>query len=289
MKRIQRSPLCLIGTKPAIVAALLAMLTVAAYWGGRLAFVHVYAEEAISVRPYVMEYDSIVTHDGVEKVVGHTTESRRHDGAMHYIGTHYGQSPKQNDATFRRVDFPDGTTALISDAVHAKSTGRRPQDDVARQNASNFFDRTGPDCSSKGGARETIEGKDTLFGYSAVRISQLTGKDKATQDAGLSRVVAWRLPDFNCVVAQDFSQVRANKNDEWKTTLGNRLTGITATEPDPALFTNWQNYDEMKPSDIGRRIAIAQGLTPQTCPRCFAPDPSDVNYKKWHESERSDK
>jgi hypothetical protein len=267
----------IMNTKFARAAALLAILAATGYWGGKLLFVHVYAQGTINVRPYVMNYDAIAVHDGIEKIIGRTTESRRHDGALYYIGTHYGPP----DFTFRRVDLPDGTTALISDAVHAKSTGRKPQADVARQLAATFFDRTGPDCASKEGARETIEGTDTLLGYAAVRISQFTGKNRAEQDAGLSRVVAWRLPDFNCVVAQSFTQKRASTTEEWKTTLGNRLTAIAATEPDPAVFTNWQNYDEMKPSDIRRRIATAQGQTPQTCPQCFAPDPTDANYKKW--------
>jgi hypothetical protein len=279
----------LINTRFATAAAVLAVLAATGYWGGRLVFVHVYAQGTINVRPYVMDYDSIVVHDGVEKIVGRTTESRRHDGAMHYIGTHYGQSPKQQDATFRRVDLPDGTTALISDAVRAKSTARKPQAEVARQKASTFFDRTGPECASKEEVivrGETVEGTDILFGYPAVRISELIGKDEATRKAALSRVVAWRLPAFNCVVAQDLSQIRTSKTEEWKTTQGNRLTAIAATEPDPTLFTNWLSYDEMKPSDIGRKMAIAQGLTPQTCPRCFAPDPSDVNYKKWQENQK---
>jgi hypothetical protein len=281
MRKIQRVVRSLSNGRFVTAAALLAVLTATGYWGGKLLFVRVYAQGTINVRPYVMNYDSIVVHDGVERIVGRTTESRRHDGALHYIGTHYGQSPKQQDATFRRVDLPDGTAALISDAVHAKSTVHKPQADVARQIAATFFDHTGPDCVSKEVAGETIEGTDILFGYSAVRFSQLIGRDKAARDAGLSREVEWRLPEFNCVVAQSFSQIRASKTEEWKTTLGNRLTAIAATEPDPTLFINWLNYDEMKPSDIGRRIAIAQGLTPQTCPRCFAPDPSDVNYKKW--------
>jgi hypothetical protein len=241
--------------------ARLAVLAAIGYWGGKLTFVHVYAQGTINVRPYVMDYDNIAVKDGVEKIIGRTTESRRHDGAMHYIGTHYGQSPDQ-DATFRRVDFPDGTGAFISEAVHAKSTGRMPQAEAARQNEAAFFDRTGPECSPKEAARETVEGTDSLFGYSAIRISQLTGKDKATQNAGLSRVVAWRLPEFNCVIAQNFVQVRASKSEEWKTTQGNRLTALRATEPADTLFTDWQGYDEMKPSDIGRRIAVAQGLTP---------------------------
>lgn len=286
MKRTGGAVRYLTNRKLAASASLLAVLTATGYFGGKLLFVRVYAQGTINVHPYIMNYDSIVVHDGVEKIVGHTIESRRHDGALHYAGIHRGQGPEQQDASFRRIDLPDGTTAFISDEVHAKSTGRKPQADVARQNAATFFDRTGPDCASKEGARETIEGTDILFGHTAVRISELTGKDKAAQAAGLSRVVAWRLPEFDCVVAQDFSQTRISRADAWKTTQGNRLTSIREAEPDPNLLTNWMNYDEMKPSEIGRKMAIAQGLTPQTCPRCFAPDPSDVNYKKWHENEK---
>lgn len=286
MQRPSQLVRSLIKKRSATVVVLLAALTAIGYRTGKLLFVHVYADEPIKVRPYVLTYDNIVVHDGVEKVIGRTTESRRHDGAKHMSGVFYAAVPGQQDLIARRVDLPDGTTAMISDAVHAKSSARKPQADVARQNKADFFDRTGPDCISKEGARETMEGTDTLFGYSAVRFSQLTGKDRATQEAALSRFVSWRLPDFNCFEVQDFSQVRASKAEEWKTTQGNRLTGITATEPDPALFTNWLGYDEMKPSDVARRIAVAQGLTPQTCPRCFAPDSSDVNYKKWHENEK---
>jgi hypothetical protein len=285
MKRIQHVVRSLTNARFAAAAALLAVLAATGYWGGKLLFVRVYAQGTINVRPYVMEYDSISVHDGVEKIIDRTTESRRHDGALHYIGTHYGQSPKQQDATFRRVDLPDSTTALISDAAHAKSTARKPQADVARQIAETFFSRVGPDCTEKGVINETVEGTDTLFGYSAVRISTLQGKDKAARDAGLAREVEWRLPEFNCVIAQSFLQTHASKAEEWKTTLGNRLTAIAATEPDPALFTNWLSYDEMKPSDIGRKLATMQGLTPETCPRCFAPDPSDKNYAKWHKGE----
>jgi hypothetical protein len=236
----------------------------------------------MNVRFYVMDYESIVVHDGVEKITGHTTESRRRDGALHYAGTHYAPGPGQQDASFRRLDFTDGNTAFIVDEVHAKSTARRAAADQARRNAVYFFNRLSPDCTENGVINETIEGTDTLFGHPAVRISTLTGKDKA---AALSHTVEWRLPEFNCVVGQTLLQIRTSKTEKWKTTQGNRLTAISAAEPDPALFTNWLNYDEMKPSDIGGKMAIAQGLTPQTCPRCFAPDPSDVNYKKWHESE----
>ena len=268
-----------------VVLGLLGLAAFAAFLGGRRAFVHVYAETPISVRPYIMDYDSIVVHDGKEKIVGHTTESRRRDGAIHYRAAHYSASPGQQDAVFRRVDFPDGTTVMISDAAHAKSSGRRPATEQSRLNEAAFFDRTGPDCRSKTAIGETMEGVDTLLGYSAVRVSMPTGRDESEKRAGLSRVVFWLLPDFNCANAQDYSQTRSGPKAEWNTIRGNRLVEFAGRDPDPELFTNWLNYEEMKPSDIGRKLATMQGLTPETCPRCFAPDPSDKNYAKWHKGE----
>lgn len=274
---VMRSP---ISTRCATVAASLVLLAAPGYWGGKLIFVHVYADEPINVKPYVMTYDSIVVHGGVEKVVERSPESRRHDGAIHNVGTHYGNSPK-DDLTSRRVDFPDGTAAAIVDSIHAKSTIHKPKADLAREIDKTFFGRVGPDCLLKGIKNETVDGTDTLFDYSAVRLirsSPIAGKD------GLSREVDWRLPEFNCASVQFFLQIQDHKTGEWKTTMGNRLTSISATEPDPDIFTNWLNYDEMRPSDIKRRIGIARGETPQTCPGCFSPDPSDVNYRKWHQN-----
>jgi hypothetical protein len=264
-----------------ILAASLAVTAALANWGGDRLVLHVYAETPINVRPYVMDYDNIVVKGTTEKVIGHVTESRRSDGAKHSMGIYYAASAGQPDAVFRGVDLPDGTVAFISDVVHAKSTARRPAADQARLNADAFFDRAAPGCTSKNVIGETVEGTDVLFGYSAVRISMLTGKDEASRHAGLSRVVDWRLPEFNCVIAQEFLQTRSSQTDEWKTTQGNRLTGLVAREPDPALFTNWLNYDEMKPSDAGRKVAMVQSLTPEACPKCSAPDPSDANYMKW--------
>lgn len=240
---------------------------------------------AIKVRPYVIDYDNLVVHDGVEKIIGHTTESRRGDGATGSVfyptPTHPDTPNPKGEIVFRRIDFSDGISAMIVDEVQAKSTQRYAQADVARQNKADFFDRTGPDCFSKEGARETMEGTDTLFGYSAVRFSQLTGKDKVTQEAALSRVIFWMLPDFNCAEVQDFSQVRASKTEEWRTTQGNRLTKIAAIEPDPAPFTNWLGYEEMKPFEIVRRV-MALRCDVDPCEMPNMPNGSDASYEKWH-------
>lgn len=253
------------GRKFAKAAVLLAALAATGYVGGKLLYVRVYAQSKINVRPYVMEYDNIEVHGGVEKIIGRTTELRRSDGAMSSVITHYPTDgislpgPKGN-IVFRNAQFTDGRLAFISDEVHAKSTARRPALEQARHNAETFFNRVGPDCTEKGAVNETVEGTDTLFGHPAVRFSVLTAKDS------LSREVVWRLPEFNCVIAQNYLQKRDNQSAEWNTTLGNRLTAFTAAEPDPGPFTNWLNYDEMKPSDIGRRLAMAQGITPGSMP-----------------------
>jgi len=153
---------------------------------------------AVKARPYAIDYDNIVVHDGVEKIIGHTTESRRGDGATHSVfypaPTHPDTPNPKGEIVFRRVDFTDGISAMIVDEVYAKSTRRYAQADVDRQNAESFFSRTGPGCREEGVINEAVEGSDTLFGYAAVRISLLTGRDS------LTRELDWRLPEFNCVI-----------------------------------------------------------------------------------------
>jgi hypothetical protein len=89
-----------------VSAAVVTLVVLAAmgYWGGKKLFVHVYAQ-AVNVLPYTMNYDNIVVHDGVEKIVGRTIESRRRDGAIHRASTHYqtNSTPPSEELTYRTV------------------------------------------------------------------------------------------------------------------------------------------------------------------------------------------
>jgi hypothetical protein len=87
---------------------------------------------------------------------------------------------------------------------------------------------------------------------------------------------------FNCLVVQDYTQVQA-LNGDWQTTQGKRLTAFREAEPDPVPFTDWLGYTEMAPVAMKAKWSLAHGFTPENCPACFRPDPSDKNYANWHQ------
>src|SRR6185437_14806893 len=90
---------------------------------------------------------------------------------------------------------------------------------------------------------ELPDGEDTMYGVQAIRLVR--------QSAGSTeRMVSWRLPDFECAEVQTFKQNANAATGDWETIQGVRLTGFVATDPDPTIFTNWQNYAEMTPSDL---------------------------------------
>lgn len=234
-------------------------------------FLRTYAQSDVQVRPYVAQMVDFVATNGKEVVVERRTVSRRSDGSVHTGGVLYKQDGTEA-ATVRRVDLADGTVVgPIVDSVRAKATGRVSNEQLA---AEKEFDQNPPSQCALGG--EQVDGEDTLFGYRAIRlIKQAPGQD-------LVRYMFWRLPDFNCAQVQSFRQQRSSSAQPWTTMVGLRLVSFAAAEPSATLFSDWNTYEEMKPSDIKRAMAQKDGLTPETCPKCFAGDPSDQNYAKMH-------
>lgn len=178
---------------------------------------------------------------------------------------------KTPDVVFRSVDLPDGTHVMISDEAQSKTTGstRSPEELAAEK--SDLLNPS-PQCAGIG---ESIDGEETLLGQRAIRV--LTAAP-----TGLSRRIVWAFPEFNCAVAQMIVQTKSDPNSPWQTTQGSRLTSFSAADPDPSLFTNWAGYDELKPSDVRRRLNVKHGITPQNCPQCFKGDPTDAAYLKQH-------
>jgi hypothetical protein len=239
---------------------LIGLTLVAYHYGGNKMFVYVYAQPT-RVRPYHMVSEQIVVKDGKEKILSKETEDHSQTGATHKLLVR--RSPNK-DITFRSVRGADGSVALIMDEIHAKATGMPPAEKLAAQN----FNAHHPASCVEGA--EVVEGHEQLFGQNAVRVSI---KQKTEME---TRLLAWKLLEFNCLVAQDFTQVKG-PNGEWQTVQGNRLTAFFEAEPDPVLFTDWQGYTEMKPGDMKAKWSQANGFTPESCPDCFRPDRSDRN------------
>ena len=237
------------------------------FWGGHRAVVRVFAAAELEVRPYVMHLSDYTVVDGTPTLTMTEIESRRRDGAIHKVETPAGQ--QGGPAVFRRVDFPDGRTAMIVDSVRAKSTGYLPRSQVAARNAETTSPP--PGCVHAG---EVADGETSLLGQPAVRVIMQPGPDAVT------RAIVTRLIAFNCIPTETVLQHRAAVSDNWQTTGEVRVTAFEEVDPDAALFTNWSDYEEMKPSDIKRRIAQKAGVSPQQCPKCFEDDASDANYLK---------
>lgn len=233
--------------------------------GGRKPLVYADAKPR-QPRPFHMESEQIVVKDGKEKIVSNETEDHSRTGVTHKLMVRH--SPNK-DIVFRSVEGVDGSVALIMDEIHAKSTAMPPAETRADRN---FNARRPVDCVE---GAEVVDGHEQLFGQDAVRVSIKQKGDLET------RLLAWKLLEFNCLIAQDYAQVKG-PDGEWHTTQGNRLTAFREAEPDPALFTSWRGYTEMKPGDMKAKWSQANGLTPESCPQCFQPDPSDKNYASWH-------
>jgi hypothetical protein len=251
---------------------IVACLSACSYWTGKQFITRTLAAANVDVTPYTLDRVDFTVKNGAEVVVGRGTISRRRDGAIHTISTRYDPSTGTPTFTIRRIDFADGSVAMVVDSIRAKSTAQLPQDRIARIKAQLL--NPPPGCQE---VNETSDGQETLLGHSAIRVI------RQKQSDSLVRFTEWRMPDFSCATIQGYMQERPNVNGPWATITGFRATSITEADPDPSLFTNWQGYEEMKPSDMKKEFSQSIGKTPETCPECFAGDTSDGNYLKWHQ------
>lgn len=251
-----------------MVAAL--MLAALGYWSGKQFLYHAYAATDLDVRPFIAERVDYHLEDGKEVVASRVIENRRRDGARYKSTTLF--SKDGTSYTVGRVDLPDGYLAMIADSIHAKATGRKPVRMVANEKAQL---RPSVQCLDPG---ETTDGEDTLFNQRATKVIH-------EQPGGLERMIFWRLPDFACFNPQVLNQKRASASDQWQTIWGSRLIAFVAADPDPRLFSGWDNYTEMKPSEIKMQILAQLNVTPEKCPECFKPNPrdGDQTYIEWQD------
>lgn len=242
-------------------------VAVLGYLSARVFFIHTYAQSELQVRPYIAAQVSFASTSGKEVIFDRRTESRRRDGSVHKLGVMY-RSDGSEAGTFRRVDFADGVVGMIVDKIQAKATGRVDSSRLAAYKA--FVLNPPPNCASRG---YKVDGEELLFGHRAILLTRQT-------DAGSNlRELSWALPDFNCATVQSYKQERTTADEEWRTISGLRLISFVEADPDARDFTNWSQYQEMRPSELKRKLAETAGLTPQSCSQCFADDPSDREYQ----------
>ncbi len=159
---------------------------------------------------------------------------------------------------------------MIIDATRTKSTGQRSEEQVAFEKARLL--RPSAQCAYAG---ETIDGREPLAGHMAIRIVVPQERDE------LTRYVDWRLPELGCESVQTFIQKRSTLSEPWATTAGERLSHVSTYAADETVFSDWVDYEELRPSDHKRRYIERQGVSASACPRCYADDPSaDEEYAR---------
>jgi hypothetical protein len=246
----------------------LSLVAVVAACAAGLISLRALASPESTPRSFVMQQEHYVVQNGNEVLVLRQTESRRSDGARHLEGT-YEPQPGGRAATFRRIDLPDGTEAMLIDDIKTKTTGMMKEE--AERRKAQLAKEIPANCLSVG---DELTGEETLFGFKAFRI-----RTQASKEA-LRRNIVWKLPDFHCIIVQVVAEKRESQSSPWIRTNEVRLVSFRAVEPDSRVFDIPSDYEEMKPSDAKRKLSRSQGQTPETCPKCFEDDPADAVYEK---------
>jgi len=254
-----------------VAATFLVGITAFGYLAGKKGFRNVRAASELNVKPFVMQYADYTVTDNRQTVTARYTKGRKSDGSFYALGTMYSPNGEVL-SEFRRVDdLTNGTTVFIVDLVHAKSTGGIDKRNWAHQKESLLHPPE--NCAWTGDA---VDGQEVMFGYTAIRVVQHDGAQS------VERHIDWRLPEFSCETVQSQIQKRDNPSQPWRTTLGSQLTSFAEIQPDDKQFTYWNEYSEMKPSDIKRAVSRLKGLTPDSCEQCFKDEESDAAYAAYH-------
>jgi hypothetical protein len=233
-----------------------------AYYGTRRVTVNAYASQPLSLRSFVLVQTHFKVENGKTTITGHMVEAQRKDGTTVKTSPEIG---------IRRIDHPDGFTAMLVDKLKSKSTGQKPQEMVAGQKAH----RQAAPLNCVFGSYEIVDGQDTILGQRAVRIIELP-------PTGLERTIYWRLPDFGCLNLQALIQTRPDLDAEWTTTNGFRPESFVEQEPDKRLFDVPTDYAELKPSEITHRVLQDAGISEKDCKNCLTQqNVEDNTYEKW--------
>ena len=127
-----------------------------AYFGADKWYRHAHASRVLNVRPYILERVDFAIVNGREKVTAHTVFARREDGVIARVGVLYHD---QSTVNLRRVDDPNGFTAMISNLLSIRSSGRIPEKRIA--NHANCTMNPPAHCTDSG---EIIDGADLFYG-----------------------------------------------------------------------------------------------------------------------------
>jgi len=231
---------------------LLIAACVAAYYGAAHWTVKVAAQSAISVKPFTLEF---VTYNSAGKLVEDRITARRSDGSEVMVS----MSPAGKN---RRIDFMDGASMALLDAVKIRMSGIVAADRTAARKT--MLTNPPTDCLFPG---ETLASRTTTGGVAVNVVKSTRGSYSLTED---------RAPAYACKALDALGQ-DLQPDGTWVTRFQARLVAFTPGEPDARIFAPGDGYREMSPSQVRDEALRGQGVTKQSCPACFSQSAQDMD------------
>jgi len=227
---------------------------------------------SLAVAPFTAKQQTYVVGAEGEESTQDEMVARRNDSAEYYRSTWLKAERASMTTPIRQLTFPDGRQVFAVDELHAISTMQMSPDELLERDES--FNSPVQGCSS---SSETVIDHSQVFGLNAVKVSYVPA------NAPMERDISVRLVDFACFETDFTRQIRQDVNSPYKTVMGRHTLTFTPGDPSATLFSGFENYNEMMPSEIKHAFAKAKGLTPQQCPKCYTGDPvQDKAYLARH-------
>lgn len=222
---------------------LAAVLIFASYHYARTGIMHVEAQQAVHVKPYVAEYwlTSYVMNPKGE-VVEKRQVARRSDGATAKLVTILS-GPEV--APHRTVVLPDGRRILLNDNQAVRSTFYMNDQELAQFKNSLVKSAAAQDCGIE---PEVLVGTGTRLGYR----TQVWKIDQKSDDGStLDRMTNYRAPELGCV---DLETTLGEVQPNGKVKLHWRLTAqsVSQTEPLEEDLQIGASYREVLPSEFDK-------------------------------------
>jgi len=215
------------------------------------------AEAQVTTTGFVLEMN-VYHPEG--QLVGATTVARRSDGTRVQISP---IGPVAWGIAGRRITFMDGRVISLVDTVAAKTTWPLMSKEALASIKARMV-HPPPNCVFEG---EIFLGEDMVLNHHVVVIKTPNQNSPITN---------WRAADLGCEGLQFRVETRQADGSFMVTSEGKPVS-LQLADPDPELFGEGTNYEELKPSDVQRKILQRIGI-PETSELHSQVEPLDREY-----------
>lgn len=221
-------------------AVAILLLLVGCYFGAkRLTITHL-AHAQVRATPFFLQLH--VYNVQKNKLSHMRAIARRSDGTTVLLQS---VGPIDSGHTMRKITFMDGRAITVSDLLRTRTTIRQLNEEIAFLRK--MLVDPPQDCRTSG---QVFLRRESILGQN-VAVWQL--------DVANRRITIWQAPALGCELLQYRSEIK-QADGSFQTEAEARPVLFRLGEPDPAVFDPKSDYDEMKPSEVQRRVLEKMGL-----------------------------